>query len=74
VTAIRAARQTVMLGMPMFVPGLQPAREFYVEAMHPLLAEHFPQVRYAAGLLGPGSEVTVLHTERFTDHDWGPRL
>jgi hypothetical protein len=41
-------------GMPTFVPGLQLAREFYAEAVHPLLAEHFPQVRYAAGLLGPG--------------------
>ena len=60
--------------MPMFVPGLQLAREFYVEAVHPLLAEHFPQVRYAAGLLGPGSEVAGLDTERSTDHDWGPRL
>ena len=60
--------------MPMFLPGLQLAREFYVEAVHPLLAEHFPQVRYAAGLLGPGSEVAGLDTERSTDHDWGPRL
>jgi hypothetical protein len=60
--------------MPQFVPGLQLAREFYAEAVRPLLEQHFPRVRYAAALLGPGSEVAGLDTERSTDHDWGPRL
>ena len=60
--------------MPQFVPGLQLAREFYAAAVHPLLKEHFPQVQHAAALLGPGSEVAGLDTERSTDHDWGPRL
>ena len=60
--------------MPQFVPGLQLAREFHAEAVRPLLEEHFPQVQYAAALLGPGSEVAGLDTERSTDHDWGPRL
>lgn len=61
-------------GMPEFVPGLQLAREFYAEAVRPLLEKHFPRVRYAAALLGPGSEVAGFDTERSTDHDWGPRL
>ncbi len=60
--------------MAAFIAGLELAREFYAEAVLPLLEEHFPQVRYAAGLLGPGSEVAGLDTERSTDHDWGPRL
>jgi hypothetical protein len=60
--------------MPEFIPGLQLAREFYAEAVRPLLEEHFPRVPYAAALLGPGSEVAGLDTERSTDHDWGPRL
>jgi predicted N-acetyltransferase YhbS len=54
-----------------FVPGLQLAREFYAEVVHPLLDG---QVPYAAGLLGPGSEVLGFDSQRSTDHDWGPRL
>ena len=40
----------------------------------PLLRAEFPRLRYAAALIGPGSEVAGLDTERSTDHDWGPRL
>jgi hypothetical protein len=57
-----------------FVPGLALAREFYAMVVRPLLAEHFPGVRYAAALLGPGSEVAGFDSRRSTDHDWGPRL
>jgi hypothetical protein len=57
-----------------FIPGLELAREFWGEVVGPLLAEHFPQVRYAAALLGPGSEVAGFDTARSVDHDWGPRL
>jgi hypothetical protein len=57
-----------------FVPGLQLAREFYTQAVGPLLAEHFPTVPYAAALLGAGSEVAGFDSQRSTDHDWGPRL
>jgi Domain of unknown function (DUF4037) len=60
--------------VPEFVPGLQLAREFYATAVRPLLAEQFPQVPYAAALLGPGSEVAGFDSQRSTDHDWGPRL
>jgi hypothetical protein len=57
-----------------FIPGLRLAGEFYAEAVRPLLDEEFPGLRYAAALLGPGSEVLGFDTERSTDHDWGPRF
>jgi hypothetical protein len=57
-----------------FIPGLELAGEFYAEVVHPLLGQEFPGLRYAAALLGPGSEVLCFDTERSTDHDWGPRL
>jgi len=57
-----------------FVPGLQLARELYATEVRPLLEEQFPQVPYAAALIGPGSEVAGFDTGRSTDHDWGPRL
>jgi hypothetical protein len=57
-----------------YISGLRLAREFYTVVVAPLLAGRFPRLRYAAALLGPGSEVAGLDTERSTDHDWGPRL
>src|ERR1700733_14128393 len=60
--------------MSAFVPGLRLAREFYAGAVRPLLARHFPQLEYAAALLGRGSDVAGFDTVRSTDHDWGPRL
>ena len=57
-----------------FLPGLRLAGEFYAEAVRPLLDREFPGLRYAAALLGPGSEVLAFDTQRSTDHDWGPRL
>jgi hypothetical protein len=59
---------------PEFVPGLRLAREFCGAVVRPLLAEGFPRLRYAAGLLGPGSEVAGFDSQRSADHDWGPRL
>jgi hypothetical protein len=59
---------------PTFVPGLELAGDFYHGVVRPLLAGEFPGLRFAAALLGPGSEVAGFDTERSTDHDWGPRL
>lgn len=61
-------------GAPRFIPGLELSERFYQETVRPLLDRHFPGLRYAAGLLGPGSEVLGYDTERSADHDWGPRL
>jgi hypothetical protein len=57
-----------------FIPGLELAGAFFAEVVRPLLAEAFPQLPYAAALLGPGSEVLGYDSVRSTDHDWGPRL
>jgi hypothetical protein len=56
------------------IPGLQLAGEFYTQVVAPLLAGRFGRLRYAAALVGPGSEVAGFDTGRSTDHDWGPRL
>ncbi|WP_217428571.1 DUF4037 domain-containing protein [Microlunatus speluncae] len=57
-----------------FLPGLELSRRYYREVVRPIVAEGFPELSYAAGLIGHGSEVLGLDTERSTDHDWGPRL
>lgn len=46
----------------------------FAEVVQPLLRETFPALRYAAALLGSGSEVLGFDTEMSTDHDWGPRV
>lgn len=60
--------------MPVFVSGLDLSRRFFKEIVRPLLATAFPDLHYAAALLGPGSEVLGFDTEMSVDHDWGPRL
>ena len=60
--------------MPVFVSGLELSRRFFHEAVRPLLTDIFPGLRYAAALIGPGSEVLGFDSEMSTDHDWGPRL
>ncbi|GAB3693710.1 DUF4037 domain-containing protein [Nocardiopsis oceani] len=57
-------------GRPRFLPGVELSRALYEEAVAPLLGG----VPHAAALVGAGSEVLGLDTERSTDHDWGPRL
>jgi hypothetical protein len=59
---------------PSFVPGLELARGYFTEVVRPLLAAGFPRLRYAAALLGWGSEVLGYDSARSTDHNWGPRL
>lgn len=59
---------------PPFLPGLELSRRFYEEAVRPVLATHFPDLRYSAGRLEGGSDVLGYDTPRSTDHGWGPRL
>src|SRR5215213_9434807 len=60
--------------MPEFVKGLELSRLFFEEAVKPTLAAEFPSLRYAAALLGTGSEVLGFDTEMSADHGWGPRV
>jgi hypothetical protein len=60
--------------MPEFIKGLELSRLFYEEAVRPLLEESLPGLRYAAAMLGTGSEVLGFDTELSRDHGWGPRF
>ena len=57
-----------------FMKGLELSGLFYEQAVRPILAGHFAQLKYSAGLMGPGSEVLGFDTPQSMDHDWGPRL
>ena len=60
--------------MPEFVKGLELSRSFFEDAVRPVLSSEFPSLRYAAALLGTGSEVLGFDTEMSADHEWGPRV
>ena len=60
--------------MPDFVSGIVLARQFYREAVRPILDEAFPGLAHAAGLIGFGSEVLGFDTPVSADHHWGPRV
>ncbi len=57
-----------------FLPGLQLAQSFFEQAVRPILQSSFPNLRYAAALIGTGSEVLGFDDIMSTDHHWGPRL
>lgn len=59
---------------PRFVTGLELSRDFYWQAVRPVLDSAGPDLPHAAALIGPGSEILGFDTERSTDHDWGPRV
>jgi hypothetical protein len=58
--------------VPTFIPGLELSRRFYEEAVRPILDRAFPDLLYAAGRLGWGSDVLGFDDETSTDHNWGP--
>lgn len=60
--------------MPQFIAGVELNHRFFRDAVQPLLATHFPDLIYSAGLIGYGSDVLGLDSETSRDHEWGPRL
>ncbi|MGH9175434.1 MAG: DUF4037 domain-containing protein [Vicinamibacterales bacterium] len=57
-----------------FIPGITLSRRYVAEVVQPILDRRFPSLRYAAALIGPGSEVLGFDTPMSTDHHWGPRV
>lgn len=57
-----------------FIPGLLLCEMFFREAVAPILISAFPDLRYSAARIGPGSDVLGYDSERSTDHGWGPGL
>ncbi|MBN2152622.1 MAG: DUF4037 domain-containing protein [Candidatus Lokiarchaeota archaeon] len=56
------------------ISGLALSRAFFFDAVKGILTRHFPGLKYAAALLGDGSEVLGLDDDISRDHHWGPRL
>src|SRR4051812_37247893 len=59
---------------PAFMPGMLLNESFYREVVGPLMREHFPDLRYSAGMVGHGSDVLGFDSEKSMDHNWGPHL
>lgn len=57
-----------------FVKGLELAERLYHEGVKPVMARRFPEVRYSAARLGPGSDTLGYDTSRSMDHGWGPMV
>lgn len=57
-----------------FTPGIELSRSFWEEIARPLLIAQLHDERWAAALIGWGSEVLGFDTVRSTDHSWGPKL
>jgi len=60
--------------MPEFIPGLKLSRLFFEQAVRPIIERTTPELKYAAALIGSGSEVLGFDDEMSADHHWGPRV
>jgi hypothetical protein len=62
------------MSQPQFIPGLDLNRHFFQQVVKPLLDEYFPGLKYAAGIVGEGSDVLRFDTPQSMDHNWGPHM
>jgi hypothetical protein len=60
--------------MSTFVPGIELCRQFYEQAVRPVLDASFPGLPHSAALLGRGSEVLGFDDAMSRDHNWEPRV
>lgn len=60
--------------MYQFIPGLALNRSFYHDVISKLLTQEYPELPYAAALIGYGSDVLGFDTPTSMDHNWGPRM
>lgn len=58
----------------LFIPGIKLSERFYNEAVKEELEKNYPDLDYAAALIGRGSEVLGYDDKMSTDHHWGPRF
>jgi hypothetical protein len=63
-----------MDNLPHFIPGIDLNRMFFQQVIRPLMDKHFPEIKYAAGILGEGSDVLRFDTPQSMDHNWGPHM
>jgi hypothetical protein len=56
------------------IQGVELSRRFHAEVVGPWLARTFPGLRYAAALIGYGSELLGFDDAMSRDHNWGPRI
>lgn len=60
--------------MSQFMAGLELSERYFVELVQPLINRHFPGLKYAAALIGYGSEVLGFDTAMSMDHAWAARM
>ncbi len=56
------------------ISGIDLSERFYNDVIKNIIETEFPDLKYAAALIGPGSEVLGLDDEISKDHDWGLKL
>lgn len=57
-----------------FIKGMALCEGFFHDCAKGILEEHFPDLKYSAGLIGYGSDVLGYDDAVSTDHMWGPRF
>lgn len=57
-----------------FISGIELSKSFFFEIVKPLIQKNYPELLYASGLIGTGSEVQGFDDITSTDHHWGVRI
>lgn len=60
--------------MSRFLKGMELCEGFFNRCAKSIIEEHFPNLKYTAGLIGYGSDVLGYDDPVSTDHMWGPRF